>query len=150
MVQTNHREVEFALLSRSNLQQSLRFVLGGSQSQGENNTNVIQQLFRISETCPALFASIMPIEERLEKKSETQEDAVPGDKRHIDPQVRQRIPKRELITLALPSTFTQLPINDWRLSQLRVAYEREYQRPNIVQIAGTSLAWYKKLFFTDE
>lgn len=145
-MQTNYQNVEWALLSWVNFQQTLHFLLDSAHSL--NAPDLTFQIQRLFDSCPVLFESVLPISECVLGVQDPSE-ALWGDEHHLNSRTQSQISQADMKDNGLPHHFNILEHDDWRLTALQDAYVRDYGRPNIQLISGISLAWFRQFGFTD-
>jgi hypothetical protein len=154
---TNHANIEKALLGRENLQQTVRMLL--SNGMRDTDAEIGDLLQYINRTCPTLFEPFLPRSEheslrtQMDVLADSDDDEVPlvGSKTHLDPAAIGCITTAYARgTLKLPVKTADLDTSfAWFSSLLRNAYRSEYKEKNVYEFGKKWLLWTKKLAFTD-
>ena len=145
-MKTNHQEVEYRLLLRFNLQQSVRFLLAGAFAQSE--PRLTAQVKRVYNKCPQIFSSICSRADRV-TDFEQAEPSIQGDDNHLSPCVFKRLSRVQSSALGLPHRFDE-PLSDrWLLVALRNAYDHDYRIPSAVSLGDFPARWFQQISFTE-
>ena len=143
---TNHRDVVWALLSRENVAQTIRFLLLSAFQKA--HPDVTNFMLRLQRDCPTLFQTILPRSERSSNLDKSSMLILP-DSEHSQtaallciPQYYVRDVLRFLIRLA------QLDAVDPFLNALRDAYSTDYKIHDLISFGNLPLQWCKKFIFT--
>jgi len=148
ITQSNHRDVERTLLTRENVQQTIRFVLGGSFVKSEPNTTGLMR--RLNQQCPTLFNYVLPHSEQSEEDSNETSLLIISDSSHNNPTALSCIARNFAAkTLGLPMRVNNLETTHPFKTDLRHAYHCDYEMEHLVQLGSLPLQWCKKLGFDD-
>lgn len=149
--QTNHVQVEKALLMRQNLMHTIRLILGNAYSVTDPGlTQLFAYIFRL---CPTLFDTAIPrseqrvFTEEMENNDEDELDLVNLQLvQHLRPKVIGRLKDKFIKSQGLPTRNSEVKDEFYR--QLRLAYG-DYQMSNIIGFGTGGLRYCKKVSFTD-
>lgn len=146
---TNYSNVEKHLLSRENMQQTIRLALLGAFQDTE--PAITTQLSELYDYCPVLFESLLPKSERAEEDFEDNDTLrIKEDSSHSRAKASHRLqPKHCREVLNLPIRSSVLHKHDTLRRRLRNAYEEDYGMGNVVEFGKSSLTWCKKFSFDD-
>jgi hypothetical protein len=144
VVATNHQQVELQLLKKDARFKTVRSILHGAFS--NSHPWVTKALSTLLQSCPTVMESFLPPSSHafLDEEEEETEFSSIGDHNHIRPRVLGRITRRQAEALSLPSKPSQ---NQWFETQLRCAYSRDYNRPNIYEFGRSTIRYWKKMTF---
>jgi hypothetical protein len=147
---TNHTNIEKALLGRENMQQTVRILLNnGMQDTDAELSAVFQEL---QEQCPTLFDTLLPRSEQNVDRPVIDEEEVQfiSSNMHRRPTATGYIPSSFIrTTLKLPVRISDLDKNEHFSSLLTTAYMDSYKHKNVEEFGSKWLSWFKKVGFTD-
>ncbi|KAI9749166.1 MAG: Glutathione reductase [Chaenotheca gracillima] len=144
---TNFRDVEKVLLSRENVQLTLRLCLGGAYARDE--PDITKALSKMHQQCPTLFESILPPSERLTEDDESYLE-IQDDAKHSQPAALYCLSRRYVLEeLKFPINARHLHVNDPFLVQVRRAYAVDYDKPSAMGLERWPFQWCRKIIFTD-
>jgi hypothetical protein len=151
---TNHANIEKALLGRENLQQTVRILLNNGMRNTDAEMSDLLQY--IHSQCPTLFESVLPRSEQESLRNQL-ESLVEDDEVPLISTARHRNPAAiGCISTAFARRSLRLPVKssdldeDFKFSEmLRKAYSSEYKLKNVYEFGKKWLLWVKKLAFTD-
>jgi hypothetical protein len=152
---TNHSNIEKALLGRENLQQTVRILLNNGMR--ETDAQMSDLLQYIHQQCPTLLESLLPRSEQETMRNQLEslvedDEEVPlvGSQSHLNPTATGCIATKYVRgTLKLPVSRQDLENDRAFAKLLRQAYSDEYKKKNVFEFGKKWLTWTKKLGFTD-
>ncbi|KAN0075598.1 hypothetical protein V8E54_006868 [Elaphomyces granulatus] len=138
---TNHSDVEKALLKHEALRQSVRLILANAFAHDEPQITAMLQ--RLRQRCPTLFQSLLP-------QSEHHNFPVPTLTKTTDIAATARLQNkycREMLMLPTcgAEAITAFPSF---ATQLRMALAQDYNMPNIFQFGSKHFQWCKHVSFS--
>ena len=143
---TNHRDVVWALLSRENVAQTIRFLLLSTFR--DSHPDITAFMLRLHSDCPSLFQTILPRSERLSNLDGC-DISILSDEEHSQTAALLCIPQYYVGDfLKFPIRLGQLDIIDPFLNALRDAYSMDYKMQDLVSLGNLPLQWCKKFIFT--
>lgn len=143
---TNHRDVVWALLSRENVAQTIRFLLLSAFQ--ISHPDITEYMLKLHSDCPTLFQTILPRSERSSNLNESDISILP-DQEHSYTAALLCIPQYYVKDfLKLPTRLAHLDIMNSFLNDLRDAYSTDYQMQDLVSLGNLPLQWCKKFIFT--
>lgn len=153
---TNHRNVERALLQRENVQQTVRLILANAFRRTDRE--LTELFYELYTECPSIFDPVLPLSERLGLEAVLTEDYYTGDDEselrldsddtHIHPAALGRIaPGYAGDVMKLPLRSRGMSDSFRRL--LRASYHTDYSMPNIFEFGKVAIQWSKKFAFDD-
>ena len=126
---TNHRDVVWALLSRKNCAQTIRFLLLDSYK--ATHPDLTSFMHTIERTCPNLFQTILARSERS-SNSDDSSIRILSELEHSRAAALLCIqPSHAKDMLKLPTRLGELNVVHPFLQDLRIAYEYDYKMPHL-------------------
>jgi hypothetical protein len=148
---TNGTNVQYNLLEKENLHQTVRFILSGSFS--KTDTELISTFQRINECCPGLLVSILPqSEQSYIDSNDDLSISITSDYTHLNVSVSYCIQSRYVrFTFRWPLRVgpKYLSITHPFAVMLREAFEIDYGIRNAFELGNIPLQWCKRFSFTD-
>ena len=132
MYKTNHFNVILHLLSRENLQQTIRLALLNAFE--NTDAFITEQLRELYEACLTLFESLLPPSEREEEREDDDSLLIQEDQDHYNAAVLHRLQLkhcRQVLDLSTRSSMLH-QYSNLRI-ELREAYETNYDIESVYE-----------------